>query len=352
MHYRVAIIGSGPAGLTAALYAARANLEPVVIRGLQPGGLIATTDEVENYPGFPDAINGFDLAQKMEQQAGRFGTSFIDGIVEQVELGQRPFTLHMDNGNEHTTNTLIGSTGASPRKLNVPGELELANRGVSYCAVCDGFFFRNKRIVVVGGGNSAVEEGLFLTRFASEVVVVHRRDELRADPIIQQRAFNNPKMRILWDTVATEVLGNGKVSGIRLSNLNPAISRCWKPSCVSIHRSYSEHVAVRGADRYGRRRLYPHRRPHTHKSQAFLPPVTWSTIFTARRSPRPAKVVWRRWKLHGIWTTSTPRHSTPKPPAKGRAAGSLSGGAGCRTGMSSAHPHICAISDNGVHQKS
>ncbi len=219
MHYRVAIIGSGPAGLTAALYAARANLEPVVIRGLQPGGLIATTDEVENYPGFPDAINGFDLAQKMEQQAGRFGTSFIDGIVEQVELGQRPFTLHMDNGNEHTADTLIVSTGASPRKLNVPGELELANRGVSYCAVCDGFFFRNKRIVVVGGGNSAVEEGLFLTRFASEVVVVHRRDELRADPIIQQRAFNNPKMRFVWDTVATEVLGNGKVSGIRLSNL-------------------------------------------------------------------------------------------------------------------------------------
>lgn len=219
MHYRVAIIGSGPAGLTAALYAARANLEPVVIRGLQPGGLIATTDEVENYPGFPDAINGFDLAQKMEQQAGRFGTSFIDGIVEQVEFGGRPFKLHMDNGDEHTADTVIISTGASPRKLNVPGELELANRGVSYCAVCDGFFFRNKRIVVVGGGNSAVEEGLFLTRFASEVVVVHRRDELRADPIIQQRAFNNPKMQFIWDSVPTEVLGNGKVSGIRLNNL-------------------------------------------------------------------------------------------------------------------------------------
>jgi len=219
MHYRVVVIGSGPAGLTAALYAARANLNPVVIRGLQPGGLIATTDEVENYPGFPDAINGFDLAQKMEQQAGRFGTSFIDGIVERVDLGRRPVSVYMDNGDEHTADALIIATGASPRKLNVPGELEFANRGVSYCAVCDGFFFRNKRIVVVGGGNSAVEEGLFLTRFASEVVVVHRRDELRADPIIQQRAFNNPKMRFIWDTVATEVLGNGKVSGIRLSNL-------------------------------------------------------------------------------------------------------------------------------------
>lgn len=220
MHYRVTIIGSGPAGLTAALYAARANLNPVVIRGLQPGGLIATTDEVENYPGFPDAINGFDLAQKMEQQAARFGTQFIDGLVEKVELNEHPFTLFMDSGETHTADALIISTGASPRKLGVPGETELANRGVSYCAVCDGFFFRNKRIVVVGGGNSAIEEGLFLTRFASEVIVVHRRDQLRADPIIQQRAFSNPKMRFIWNSVATEVLGDGKVSGIRLKNIN------------------------------------------------------------------------------------------------------------------------------------
>lgn len=219
MHYRVVIIGSGPSGLTAALYAARANLNPVVIRGLQPGGLIATTDEVENYPGFPDAINGFDLAQKMEQQALRFGTSFIDGLVEKVELNERPLRLTLDDGTTHTADTLIISTGAAPRKLGVPGENELANRGVSYCAVCDGFFFREKRIVVVGGGNSAVEEGLFLTRFGSEVVLVHRRDQLRADPIIQQRAFNNPKMRFVWDTVATEILGNGKVSGIRLVNI-------------------------------------------------------------------------------------------------------------------------------------
>lgn len=219
MHYRVMIIGSGPAGLTAALYAARANLAPVVVRGLQPGGLIATTDEVENYPGFPDAINGFDLSQKMEQQAARFGTSFIDGLVEKVDVQQRPLAITLDSGETHTADTLIISTGASPRKLGVPGEQELANRGVSYCAVCDGFFFRDRRIVVVGGGNSAVEEGLFLTRFASEVVLVHRRDQLRADPIIQQRAFSNPKMKFVWDTVATEIVGNGKVSGIRLRNL-------------------------------------------------------------------------------------------------------------------------------------
>lgn len=219
MHYRVMIIGSGPAGLTAALYAARANLNPVVVRGLQPGGLIATTDEVENYPGFPDAINGFDLADKMEKQAARFGTSFIDGLAESVNVRERPFTITLDSGESHTADTLIIATGASPRKLGVPGEDEFANRGVSYCAVCDGFFFRDKRIVVVGGGNSAVEEGLFLTRFASEVVLVHRRDQLRADPIIQQRAFNNPKMRFIWDTVATEIIGNGKVTGIRLRNV-------------------------------------------------------------------------------------------------------------------------------------
>jgi len=219
MHYKVMIIGSGPAGLTAALYAARANLEPVVIRGLQPGGLIATTDEVENYPGFPDAINGFDLADKMEKQAARFGTTFIDGIVEHVQLHDRPYSVTVDNGDTHTADTIVVSTGASPRKMGVPGENELANRGVSYCAVCDGFFFRNKRIVVVGGGNSAVEEGLFLTRFASEVYLIHRRDSLRADPILQQRALNNPKMKFVWDSVVTEVVGNGKVEGVRIKNI-------------------------------------------------------------------------------------------------------------------------------------
>jgi thioredoxin reductase (NADPH) len=231
MHYKVIIIGSGPAGLTAALYAARANLDPVVIRGLQPGGLIATTDEVENYPGFPDAINGFDLADKMEKQAARFGTTFIDGLVQSVNFQpalaglaeRRPLEVTLDTGELHTADTLIIATGASPRKLGVPGEDELANRGVSYCAVCDGFFFRDKRLVVVGGGNSAVEEGLFLTRYASEVYLVHRRDSLRADPIIQERAFKNPKMRFIWNTVATEVVGNGKVEGIRLKHIDTAV---------------------------------------------------------------------------------------------------------------------------------
>ena len=240
MHYKVIIIGSGPAGLTAALYAARANLEPVVIRGLQPGGLIATTDEVENYPGFPDAINGFDLADKMEKQAARFGTRFVDGLVETVNLpastdpiGSRaPIEVTLDGGDTHTADTLIIATGASPRKMGVPGEDALANRGVSYCAVCDGFFFREKRIVVVGGGNSAVEEGLFLTRFASEVYLVHRRDTLRADPVIQARAFNNPKMKFIWNAVATEVLGDGKVEGIRLKHLDTGVEEVFPTDAV------------------------------------------------------------------------------------------------------------------------
>lgn len=219
MHKKVAIIGSGPSGLTAALYAARASLEPLVIRGLQPGGLISTTSEVENYPGFPDAIGGYELAELMEKQARRFGAEFLDAVVTKTDLAQRPFALTMDSGQVITADVVIISTGASPRKLGVPGEEQLANRGVSYCATCDGFFFRNKRVVVVGGGNSALDEGLFLTRFVSELVIVHRRDQLRADPILQERAFENPKVRFVWDSTVSEVLGDGQVTGVRLKNL-------------------------------------------------------------------------------------------------------------------------------------
>ena len=240
MHHNVIIIGSGPAGLTAALYAARANLNPVVIRGLQPGGLIATTDAVENYPGFPDAINGFDLADKLEQQAARFGTTFVDGLVESVrfdtELSREGsparHRITLDNGETLTADTVIIATGASPRKLGVPGEERLANRGVSYCAVCDGFFFRDKRIVVVGGGNSAVEEGLFLTRFASEVVIVHRRDALRADPILQERAFKNPKLTFIWNTVVTEILGDTTVEAVRLKHVDTGVEEVFTTDAV------------------------------------------------------------------------------------------------------------------------
>lgn len=219
MHKKVVIIGSGPAGLTAALYAARASLEPLVIRGLQPGGLISTTSEVENYPGFPESVGGYELAELMEKQAARFGTEFLDAIVDQVELSQRPFKLTTDTGQIVTADALIISTGASPRKLGVPGEQNLANRGVSYCATCDGFFFRDKRVVVVGGGNSALDEGLFLTRYVSELVILHRRDQLRADPILQERAFENPKVRFIWNATIAEVLGDERVTGIRVKDL-------------------------------------------------------------------------------------------------------------------------------------
>ena len=222
MHSKVVIIGSGPAGLTAALYAARANLEPLVIRGLQPGGLIATTSEVENYPGFVEGVGGFDLADNMEKQAARFGTQFLDALVEQIDFAARPFRLTIDSGEVVTADTVIISTGASPRKLGVPGEEQLANRGVSYCATCDGFFFRGKRVVVVGGGNSALDEGLFLTRYVTELVVVHRRDQLRADPILQERAFakeKEGKLRFIWDSAVTEILGEQSVSGVRIQNL-------------------------------------------------------------------------------------------------------------------------------------
>ena len=219
MHTRVAIIGSGPAGLTAALYAARASLEPLVIRGLQPGGLIATTSEVENYPGFVDGIGGYELSDNMEKQAMRFGAKFKDTLITSIDASQRPFVLHTDDGEPITADTIIVSTGASPRHLGVPGEEKLANRGVSYCATCDGFFFREKRAVVVGGGNSAIDEGLFLTRFVTELVIIHRRDSLRADPILQERAFANPKVRFVWDSAVDEILGEQSVTGVKVRNL-------------------------------------------------------------------------------------------------------------------------------------
>jgi thioredoxin reductase (NADPH) len=219
MHRNVVIIGSGPAGLSAALYTARANLAPLVIRGLDWGGLIATTAEVENYPGFVEPIGGFELSQQMEQQAERFGAELLDDVVTHVDLRQRPFRLITESSGPIAADTLIISTGASPRKLGVPGEDELANRGVSYCATCDGAYFRGKRVVVVGGGNSAIDEGLFLTRYVTELVVVHRRDTLRAEPQVQERAFANPKVRFVWDSAVTEILGEDSVTGVRIANL-------------------------------------------------------------------------------------------------------------------------------------
>ncbi|MBI4672291.1 MAG: thioredoxin-disulfide reductase [Chloroflexi bacterium] len=219
MTENVIIIGSGPAGLTAALYTARANLDPLLISGNEFGGQIALTDQVENYPGFPDGIAGPELTQLMQQQAEKFGARFESDHVSQVNLQTHPFTLETENGKQYQAKSLVIATGASPRRLGVPGELELTGRGVSYCATCDGFFFRGKEIAVVGGGDSALQEGLFLTRFASKVHIIHRRDQLRAQPILQERARENPKIHFVWNSVVEKIRGNGAVNALILKDV-------------------------------------------------------------------------------------------------------------------------------------
>ncbi|EOT48016.1 MULTISPECIES: thioredoxin-disulfide reductase [Enterococcus] len=207
--YDVVIIGAGPAGMTAALYASRANLSVVMIERGAPGGQMNNTAEVENYPGF-DSILGPDLANKMYESAERFGTKNAYGIVKEIK-DQGEYKEVITDDEVYQTKTVIVATGCDHRKLEVPGEEEYAGRGVSYCAVCDGAFFRNKKLVVVGGGDSAVEEAIYLTRFAKEVVIIHRRDELRAQQIIQERAFANEKISFIWDTVVEEITGNDMV---------------------------------------------------------------------------------------------------------------------------------------------
>ena len=216
---KVIIVGSGPAGLTAAMYAARARLDPLVISGNQLGGQISITYEVENYPGFPQGLAGPELVELMQKQAERFGARLVVDEVTQVSLKEgSPFRVKTF-GQEYQAEGLVIATGASPNRLGIPGEEALIGRGVSFCATCDGFFFRDKDVVVVGGGDSAMEEGLFLTRFANRVRVIHRRSELRAGETLKRRAMENEKMSFVWDTVLEEIIGNGKVQAVRTRNV-------------------------------------------------------------------------------------------------------------------------------------
>ena len=248
---QVIIIGSGPAGYTAAIYAARANLEPLLIASsVEAGGELMNTTEVENFPGFPEAIMGPDLMTKMQEQAERFGTEVVYDDVVSVDFSGRTKTVTLGSGKTHEADAVIYATGSAPRKIGIEGEARLSGHGVSYCATCDGFFFRERTIAVVGGGDSAMEEATFLTKFASKVYVIHRRDELRASKIMQERAFANEKIEFVWNSEVVDILGDDAVTGIVLKDTVDGSTRELSLDGVEFDREHS----------IG----FPRHRPHPH----------------------------------------------------------------------------------------
>lgn len=242
-YVKVLILGSGPAGLAAAIYAARADLEPLVLTGTDLGGQAALTYTIENYPGFPEGVGGAELGELFQKQAERFGARIEFDTANAVDLSRHPFYVRGDAG-EYEAETLIIATGASPNHLNVPGERELTGKGVSYCATCDGWFFKDKKVVVVGGGDSALEEALFLTRYASSVTIIHRRSELRAGPILQKRARENPKIRFIWNTVVTGILGQEKVEAVRLRNVETGEESTFETDGVFIFIGHTPNTQI------------------------------------------------------------------------------------------------------------
>ena len=240
---KVIISGSGPAGLTAAIYAARADLDPFMIEGAQAGGQLMLTTEVENYPGFPDGIMGPELMDKFRKQAERFGTRIVTADVTEVDFSSRPFRVSV-GADEYEAETVIISTGASARWLEVPGEERLRGFGVSACATCDGFFFKEKELVVVGGGDSAMEEALFLTKFASKVTIIHRRDEFRASKIMAQRALDHPKIEVMWDSVVDEIIGDGSVTGVMVRNVKTDEAAEYKTDGVFVAIGHTPNTSL------------------------------------------------------------------------------------------------------------